>query len=59
MTLDPDDNNYYYVNTWISDPLFSDDDAIPIRRSQGQYTRIVSFGCLVINMKAVTHVEQV
>ena len=43
MTLDPDD---YYVNTWMSGPFYSDDNATPIRRSQGQYTRIVSFGCI-------------
>ena len=46
VTLDPDDNNYEHVNTWISGPFYSDDDPTPIRRSQGQYTRIVSFGCI-------------
>ena len=47
VTLDPDDNNNYeQVNTWMSGPFYSDDDPIPIRRSQGQYTRIEDFGCI-------------
>ena len=45
VTLDPDDNNYEHVNTWMSGPLFSDDDPIPIRRSQRQYIRREDFGC--------------
>ena len=45
VTLDPDDN-YESVNTWMSGPFYSDDDATPIRRSQRQYTRRVSFGCI-------------
>ena len=44
MTLDPDDNNY--VNTLISGSFYSDDGPTPIRRSQGQYTRIERFGCI-------------
>ena len=44
VTLDPYDNNY--VNTWISGPSYTDDDAIPIRRSQGQYIRIEDFSCI-------------
>ena len=47
MTLDPDDNNYEHVNTWMSGPFFSDDnDPIPIRRSQGQFIRIERFSCI-------------
>ena len=46
VTLDPDDNNYEHVNTWISAPFFSDEVPIPIRRSQGQYTRREDFGCI-------------
>ena len=49
VTLDPDDyNNYevHHVNTWMSGPQFSDDDPIPLRRSQGQYTRIEHFTCI-------------
>ena len=46
VTLDPDDNNYESVNTSMSGPLFSDNGPIPIRRSQGQYTRIEDFSCI-------------
>ena len=46
MTFDPDNNNYEYVNTWMSCPFYSDDDPIPIRRSQGQYTRREDFTCI-------------
>ena len=46
VTLDPDDNNYEHVNTWMTGPFYSDDNATPITRSQGRYTRRVSFGCI-------------
>ena len=46
MTLDPDDNNYEHVNIWMSVPFYSDDDPMPTRRAQGQYTRIEGFGCI-------------
>ena len=59
VTLVPDDRDYD-INTWMSSPTFSDDDLITTRTSQGQSTRIERFSLvLVINMKAVTHVEQV
>ena len=43
VTLDPDDNNYEHVNTWMSGP---DEVLIPIRRSQRQYIRIERFTCI-------------
>ena len=46
VTLDPNDNNYESVNTWMSGPFYSDDNAIPIRRSQGQYIRREDFSCI-------------
>ena len=46
VTLDPDDNNYESVNTWMSGPFYSDEVPTPTRRSQGQYTRILSFSCI-------------
>ena len=30
VTLDPDDRDYEYVNTWMSGPSYSDDDPIYI-----------------------------
>ena len=46
VTLDPDNRDYEHVNTWISGTFYSDDDPIPIRRSQGKYTRIEGFSCI-------------
>ena len=46
VTLDPDDNNYEYVNTWMSGPSYSDEVPIPVVRYQRQYNRIEHFGCI-------------
>ena len=46
VTLYPDYNNYEHINTWMSGPFYSDDNATPIRRSQGRYIRIDDFSCI-------------